>query len=80
VVSARSISAHHTGADIGAKARSISGIRGSSATRRVVAVVPPPCTARGCPLLLPSSRGAMSAAPKVAALSIRLSAVPPGIG
>ena len=78
--SARSISAHHMGVGIGAKARSISGSRGSGTTRRMVAVVPPPCAARGYPLLRPTSRVAMSAAPKVAALSIRLSAVPPGIG
>ena len=80
VDSARSISAHHMGVGIGAKARSISGSRGSGTTRRMVAVVPPPCAARGYPLLRPTSRVAMSAAPKVAALSIRLSAVPPGIG
>ena len=80
VVSARSTSAHHTVVGIRAKARSISGIRGSSATRRAVVVGLPPCAARGEALLLPSSRVAMSAAPKVDALSIKPSAVPPGIG
>ena len=76
---AHSISARRTVAGIRAKVRSISGIRGSGTTRRMVAVVPPPCAARGYPLLRPTSRVAMSAAPKVAALSIRHSAVPAGI-
>lgn len=77
---AHNISARHTGAAIRAKARSISGIRGSGTTSRMVAVVPPPCTARVCPLLLPTSRVALSAAPKVDVQSIKPSVAPCGIG